>query len=223
MRIEVAIGDVHGRLDKLEELFSRLNEKYATTEKMVVMLGDYVDRGPNSAQVVELIRDCQSSSFHVLKGNHEQLMVDAVLNGEEYLWIMNGGGATVASYTDLYGDGADGKMRDDAEWMSPLRCVVESEHRIYVHAGLNPRKPDERIEEEVLWIRDPFLMSTRDWGKHVAHGHTHTWGRKDTHEVELLANRTNLDTAAFHTGILSAAVFDADKPGEPIEIVQTAP
>jgi serine/threonine protein phosphatase 1 len=223
MRIEVAIGDVHGRLDKLEELFERLNEKYATTEKMVVMLGDYVDRGPQSAQAVELIRDCQSPSFHVLKGNHEQLMIDAVLNDDGYLWIANGGGTTITSYTDMYGEDADNKMRSDSEWMESLPCVVESDHRIYVHAGLNPRKPIERVEEELLWIRDPFLMSTRDWGKHVVHGHTHTWGRKDTHEVELLANRTNLDTAAFHTGILSAAVFDADNPGGPIEIVQTAP
>ena len=225
MKIEVAIGDVHGRFDKLEELFDLLNAKYATNPKMVVMLGDYVDRGPQSAQVVELLRDCeQGSHFHCLKGNHEDLMIQAVLEKyNEDLWMMNGGAHTVKSYVDMYPDNYQDNLIDDATWMKSLPTMVQSEHRIYVHAGLNPRRRslEEQRDEEVMWIRDPWLMSDYDWGKHVVHGHTHTWGRKKIGEVEQLPTRTNLDTGAFYTGVLSAAIFDASIPGGPIEIIQT--
>lgn len=225
MKIEVAIGDVHGRFDKLEELFDLLNAKYVTNPKMIVMLGDYVDRGPQSAQVVELLRDCeQGSHFHCLRGNHEVLMMDGLTKSGSMLWEMNGGVETIRSYEDMYGvQNAAPKMLDDAKWMESLPAMVQSDHRIYVHAGLNPRRRslEEQVDEEIMWIRDPFLMSTRDWGKHVVHGHTHTWGRKKTGEVELLPNRTNLDTGAFHTGVLSAAIFDASVEGGPIEIIQT--
>ncbi len=227
MKIEIAIGDVHGRFDKLQELFNLVNEKYADTEKMGIMLGDYVDRGPQSAEVVAELRACQSSSFHCLKGNHEQLMIDGLeIRSAEYLWSINGGHATMTSYANLYGNEGQAnieKMLEDKDWMKSLPTMVQTEHRIYVHAGLNPRRRslEDQRDEEVMWIRDPFLMSTYDWGKHVVHGHTHTWGRKEIGDVERLPTRTNLDTGAFHTGILSAAIFDTAIPGGPIEIIQT--
>ena len=222
MNIEIAVGDIHGRFDKLQELFDLVNEKYETTPKMGILLGDYVDRGPESAQVVAQIRGLQCDTFHVLKGNHEELMIEG-LTTSAYIWEVNGGTATKKSYVDLYGDKADAKMADDAVWMKSLPTMVQTEHRIYVHAGLNPRRRSllEQRDEEIMWIRDPWLQSDYDWGKHVVHGHTHTWGRKKTGEVERLPTRTNLDTGAFHTGILSAAIFDASIPGGPIEIIQT--
>ena len=225
MKIEVALTDVHGRFDKLQELIELINAKYGSHQKQLFCLGDYVDRGPESAQVVDYIRDmAQASNVYVLKGNHEQLMIDGFENGQEHLWMINGGAETVKSYQNLYGPDMvpiEAALQSDVDWMKSLPVCVETEYRIYVHAGLNPRAPDSRIPEHLMWIRDPFLMSTRDWGKHVVHGHTHTWGRKNTHEVEKLDNRTNLDTAAFYNGILSAAVFDAEKPGGPVEIIQT--
>lgn len=224
-RIEVAIGDIHGRFDKFQELLDLLNAKYDTTPKMLVMLGDYVDRGPQSAQVVEYLRDMsREPAVKCIKGNHEDLMIQAVL--EKYnqgLWDINGGHATIDSYELMYGADYRKTMEEDAAWLKALPTIIQTEHRIYVHAGLNPRRRDlsDQRDEEVMWIRDPWLQSDYDWGKHVVHGHTHTWGRKKIGEVEQLPNRTNLDTGAFYTGVLSAAIFDADLPGGPIEIIQT--
>jgi serine/threonine protein phosphatase 1 len=204
-----AIGDIHGRFDKLQELLALLPE-----EGELVFLGDYVDRGPQSAEVVALLRE----TAHIcLLGNHEELMIDAILHGQTYMWHINGGLETIKSYENLYGDKkAYEKMREDAEWMRTLPVSYTTDTHIFVHAGLNPRR-EAQTREDMIWIRDVFLRSDKDFGRHVVHGHTHSHDTKQYHEVELLANRTNLDTAAFHSGILSAAVFD----GDIVTIIQT--
>lgn len=203
-----AIGDIHGRFDKLQELLALLPE-----EGELVFLGDYIDRGPQSAEVVALLRE----TAHIcLLGNHEELMIDAILHGQQFMWYINGGLATIASYKNLYGDLASQMMREDAEWMRTLPCSYTTDTHIFVHAGLNPRR-EVQTREDMIWIRDLFLRSDKDFGRHVVHGHTHSWDNKEFYQVEQLPNRTNLDTAAFHTGILSAAVFD----GDTVTIIQT--
>jgi serine/threonine protein phosphatase 1 len=198
----IAIGDIHGRFDKLQELLALLPE-----EGELVFLGDYVDRGPQSAEVVALLRE----TAHIcLLGNHEELMIDAILHGQTYMWHINGGLETIQSYKNLYGeDKAWMMMESDAEWMQTLPCSYTTDTHIFVHAGLNPRR-EVQTREDMIWIRDLFLRSDKDFGRHVVHGHTHSHETKKYHDVELLANRTNLDTAAFHTGILSAAIIDGD-------------
>lgn len=204
----IAIGDIHGRFDKLQELLALLPE-----EGELVFLGDYVDRGPQSAEVVALLRE----TAHIcLLGNHEELMIDAVLYNQNHMWDSNGGRATVKSYENLYADRAYDMMREDAEWMRTLPVSHTTDTHIFVHAGLNPRR-EVQTREDMIWIRDLFLRSDKDFGRHVVHGHTHSHDTKQYHEVELLSNRTNLDTAAFYTGILSAAVFDAGT----VTIIQT--
>ena len=204
----IAIGDIHGRFDKLQELLALL-----PSEGELVFLGDYVDRGPQSAEVVALLRE----TAHIcLLGNHEELMIDAILHGQTYLWHMNGGLATIKSYEKTYGEDAPLMLRDDAEWMRTLPCSYTTDTHIFVHAGLNPRR-EAQTREDMIWIRDLFLQSNKDFGRHVVHGHTHSWDEKEHFAVELLPTRTNLDTAAFHTGILSAAVIDDTG----IKIIQT--
>ena len=205
----IAIGDIHGRFDKLQELLALLPE-----EGELVFLGDYVDRGPQSAEVVALLRE----TAHIcLLGNHEQLMIDAILHGQTYMWHINGGLETIKSYKNMYGeDNAWKAMEDDANWMRTLPLSYTTDTHIFVHAGLNPRR-EVQTREDMIWIRELFLRSDKDFGRHVVHGHTHSHDTKQYHEVELLANRTNLDTAAFYTGILSAAVFDAGT----VTIIQT--
>ena len=204
----IAIGDIHGRFDKLQELLALL-----PSEGELVFLGDYVDRGPQSAEVVALLRE----TAHIcLLGNHEELMIDAILHGQTYLWHMNGGLATIKSYEKTYGEDATLMLRDDAEWMRTLPCSYTTDTHIFVHAGLNPRR-EVQTREDMIWIRDLFLQSNKDFGRHVVHGHTHSWDEKEHFAVELLPTRTNLDTAAFHTGMLSAAVIDDTG----IKIIQT--
>ena len=108
-------------------------------------------------------------------------------------------------------------------WMSGLPRTTGDGHRIYVHAGLMPGTPIHRQKEQTcLWIRERFLQAkASDFEAHVVHGHTPIWeGKPDPAEPELLEHRTNLDTAAFATGVLSIAVFDAERPGGPIELLQ---
>lgn len=218
-----AFGDIHGRLDLLTQAveqaydFARI---VGDTDVQLVFLGDYVDRGPDSKGVVEKLIELSDDGAICLRGNHEQMMIDAASGnlGNRHMWISNGGGATLAAY------GEDTEtLSAHVDWMDTLPTHYETDTHIFVHAGLNPRAPDSRIREHLLWIRESFLMSTRDWGKHVVHGHTPVWGRKkDPTQPELLPNRTNLDTGAFHTGVLSVGVFSPEQ-AEPIAVLSTEP
>ena len=108
-------------------------------------------------------------------------------------------------------------------WMSSLPRTTGDQHRIYVHAGLMPGTPAHRQKDDTcLWIRERFLLGRPgDFEAHIVHGHTPVWeGKPDPAEPELLEHRTNIDTGAFATGVLSVAVFDADRPGGPIEVLK---
>jgi serine/threonine protein phosphatase 1 len=212
-----AIGDIHGQLDLLEELMQKIGAH--TTETVsgtatIVFLGDYVDRGPQSAHVVEYLRgltDDNKLRHILLKGNHEDMMV----NVDDY-WIPNGGHATIASYQTLYPMVWADRMTKDAEWMNGLPARYQDEHRVYVHAALDHTRPfDEQKELVNLWSRYDKNEDHDFFGKHVVHGHT------PQKKPLLLANRTNIDTGAcFKGGVLTAAVFKDSQPGGPVAILQ---
>lgn len=223
-----AIGDVHGRLDLLEKAVEAISEHVGDAPFRVIFLGDYVDRGPDSRGVIELLMDLQRRWRVVcLKGNHEELMLQAIEQpggGRLERWLEYGGDATLASY----GLGADsdlaaGVPREHRRWMSGLPRTTGDGHRIYVHAGLAPGKPVHRQNDQTfLWIRERFLQArASEFEAHVVHGHTPIWeGKPNPADPELLEHRTNVDTAAFATGVLSIAVFDAERPGGPVEVLQ---
>lgn len=203
----LAVGDIHGRFDLLEEALRIRDERFP--ESVMVFLGDYVDRGPQSAQVVSRLMELDPEFNVCLRGNHEQLMIEG-----GYLWHINGGGATVKSY-----EGNDQLMAEHREWMKNLPYVAEDSspfNRLYVHAGINPHYPSDF--NDYLWIRELFLRQP-NLHRYVVHGHTHTWQGKVMQEVEDLPHRCNLDTCAYHTGILSMAVFDNSQL-QPIEIIK---
>ena len=162
-----------------------------------------------------------------LKGNHEELMLQAIKDpGARRLerWLEYGGQQTLQSY-GLTGDDdlTAGVPGEHIRWMSTLPRTTGDGHRIYVHAGLMPGTPVHRQNDQTcLWIRERFLQANaKEFEAHVVHGHTPVWeGKPDAAEPELLEHRTNLDTAAFATGILSVAVFDAAIPGGPIEVLK---
>ena len=124
MRLVYAVGDIHGRFDLLLKAEEAILEHLGDNEGLVIFLGDYVDRGPDSSKVVEYLM----SKTICLKGNHEDLMVSALESGNYGLWVANGGNATLESYGwDI--------PKSHIEWMKNLPLMVTDGHRIYVHAG----------------------------------------------------------------------------------------
>jgi hypothetical protein len=160
-------------------------------------LGDYVDRGPDSFGVVQLIRHRLAGEYPVfrsiinLKGNHEDMMVQAVLGGElsdkqNWVSLNNGGDATVESYPNK------NILLDDAKWLAALPTSCEDKLRYYVHAGIRPRIClKEQNDADKLWIRDLFLKHKAPHEKYVVHGHTPL--AQCVPDVQ--ANRINIDTA----------------------------
>jgi serine/threonine protein phosphatase 1 len=222
-----AVGDVHGRLDLLRRAVDAISDHVGDRTFRVVFLGDYVDRGPESRGVVEFLIDLQRRwPVTCLKGNHEELMLQAVTEpGDRRLerWLEYGGEQTLASY-GLGREGDLGRIPSEhLRWMTGLPRTTGDRHRIYVHAGLMPGLPSHRQKDETcLWIRERFLQARAgEFEAHVVHGHTPVWeGKPDPAEPELLEHRTNIDTGAFATGVLCIAVFDAETPGGPIELLK---
>jgi serine/threonine protein phosphatase 1 len=228
-RFTYAVGDVHGRLDLVERAFARIAAHAGARPHRAIMLGDYIDRGPESAGVIEfLIRRQAQAELVCLKGNHEDMMLRAVADEDGGLraWLANGGRETLRSY----GARPDGDFRRaipaaHVEWLSALPLAATDPHRIFVHAGLAPRVPlSLQDEATLLWIRRPFLEAPAGaFEAHVVHGHTPLWeGKPDPAEPERLAHRTNLDTGAYFTGVLSVGAFDAAAPGGPIEVLRVS-
>jgi serine/threonine protein phosphatase 1 len=224
-----AVGDVHGRLDLLRAAVQAISDHVGDLPFRVVFLGDYVDRGPDSRGVIDFLIDLQRRwTVICLKGNHEELMVRAVEErGAHRLlhrWLEYGGRETLRSYGLRENDHLQvGIPAEHLRWMADLPRTTRDEHRIFVHAGLTPGTPvHQQTDEACLWIRDRFLKAVAaDFEAHVVHGHTPIWeGKPDPAEPELLEHRTNLDTGAFVTGVLTVAVFNAATPGGPIEVLR---
>lgn len=215
-----AIGDIHGRADLLRRLYRAIADDAAACDRrrIAVHLGDYVDRGPDSRGVIDLVLTSPLAGFECvyLKGNHEQLMLDFLDgSGDALLWFYNGGDATAASY----GVDVGGRWGwDEGAWREALRRAVPPAHfaflrrlelaavygdYLFVHAGLRPGVAIEaQDEEDLLWIREPFLGYAGDHGKVVVHGHT------VARAPQLAGNRIGIDTGAYATGVLTALVLD---------------
>jgi serine/threonine protein phosphatase 1 len=202
-----AIGDIHGSFTKLKNLLEHCMAHCGDSTSRMIFLGDYIDRGPHSRDVVTLLISMQASApdeIVCLRGNHEDMLVAAAQNGgtHEVHWLLNGGDATLESYGVA---SADEIPPSHLAWFAALPLTFRDEHRLYVHAGIMPGLPlDRQTKEHALWIREPFLSDARDHGLFVVHGHTPSRSGM----VELRPNRLNLDTGAYYGGPLTAAVFE---------------
>jgi len=175
-----AIGDIHGHLSKLRKLLGQLRERAASGDTLL-FLGDYVDRGPDSRGVIDLVLELQQGGWDgpvvALSGNHEVLMLDS-LSGRPVMeedWLRNGGWDTMSSYTSGAPTGRWTTFVPPGhrEFLASLRTWYEDEHAIYVHAGIPPGTPVARAsDDDLLWIREPFLESDYAWEKVVVFGHT---------------------------------------------------
>jgi serine/threonine protein phosphatase 1 len=200
-----AVGDIHGSYEKLVRLLKHCRTHRGSRAAQFVFVGDYIDRGRHSREVVELLIDLQRAEpaqISCLRGNHEEMLIDAFRYRERALWLCNGGDMTLRSYGVT---SADAIPDEHLAWFESLPLSVSDGKRFFVHAGVRPGVPLEQQEkEEMLWIREPFLSDPRDHGLYVVHGHTPL----ESGVPEYLPNRLNLDTGAVFGGPLTAAVFD---------------
>jgi len=216
-----AIGDIHGRLDLLRSLHDKIRRAAARggeTRQIVIHLGDYVDRGPQSAQVVEYLMGDPIPEAEVvnLRGNHEDMMIDAASGPRAMMvWLSNGGRATFESYGAATSEIL--LMRDPEDLCARLNVLPPVEHwsflkglpysyevgdYFFVHAGVKPGVPlDRQSRSDMSWIRGEFLNSDEDHGKVVVHGHT----PRPTPDVKV--NRIGIDTGAFYTGRLTCLML----------------
>jgi serine/threonine protein phosphatase 1 len=211
-----AFGDIHGRSDLLKEMFTVIDADLArspVSRPIEVFLGDYIDRGPDSAQTLDLLIERSHYRETVfLKGNHEAYMLEVLRDPSKIEdWRQFGGLQTLMSYgiqPTLNPDAAE-----QADLISALAEVINGDHLsflqglkpsfvcgdfFFVHAGVRPGIPlKEQQENDLLWIRNEFLDSDENFGKFIVHGHT------PVREPDIRPNRINIDTGAYATGKLT--------------------
>jgi len=170
----IAIGDIHGCLQSLNALLKKL-EPYK--DYTYLFVGDYIDRGPDSKGVVErLIHFCDEQECIFLRGNHEQMLLDAYYNNNLDMWLMNGGKSTLASYDGTYND--MGFPDDHLEFYRNTRMYHQTDDYFFVHAGLSPHKTiaesvrDNEDIDQFLWERSHLNAFETPWEKTVVFGHT---------------------------------------------------
>ncbi len=196
-----AIGDVHGCADELEELLAMLPLDDAST---VVMLGDYIDRGPYSRRVLEILMEAKKKHRMVtLSGNHEEMLrefLDGTNAQRVARFILNGGSSTLADFANDQGEWVIPKTH--VQFLEELQLWHETDDHFFVHAGVPDMALKEldpvRDRDEVLWIRRAFIGNPRRWEKRIVHGHT------PVNAVEVSATRINVDTACAYGGFLTA-------------------
>ncbi|MEO6582048.1 MAG: metallophosphoesterase [Sphingomicrobium sp.] len=213
-----AVGDIHGRLDLLNDLLARIEadiDDRRPAQNIIVFLGDLIDRGPDSAKVVERLRTYRRDGVRTvfLSGNHEEVLLRLIRGESRFLgdWLSFGGKECARSYgissTAL-------KRMDPDQAVAHLRQKVPASHRaflqqfldtfrigsyLFVHAGVRPGVPlSEQTQSDLRWIRGPFLDNGDDHGFIVVHGHTIAG------EVDVRTNRIGIDTGAYRTGLLTA-------------------
>jgi serine/threonine protein phosphatase 1 len=172
--LTVVIGDIHGMAAKLENLLGQIDmwcgANARAERRQLIFLGDYIDRGPDSRQVLQIVQRLQAEGAICLRGNHEELMLQATESeGDLTNFLANGGDVVITSLR------IPAAFLRTQEWGRALPTSHEDEVRYYVHAGIRPGVPlDQQTAETKLWIRDSFLRHRGTFPKYIVHGHTPT-------------------------------------------------
>ena len=194
-----AIGDIHGCYDRLKALMGKI--PIDCSRDALVFIGDYIDRGPHSVEVVDYLIQLKNRFPEVifLKGNHEDMLDKFISGADRFTYLLNGGQQTLDSYlTKPVQSESFPIPPDHMEFFKSLRLFYETEEFIFVHAGLRPWVPlESQNTEDLLWIRDKFVSSKYDFGKRVIFGHTPL--KKPL--VEL--NKIGIDTGAVYGNALT--------------------
>ena len=219
-----AIGDVHGYLNLLENIYSAINNdllhKPVDTHK-IVFLGDYIDRGPDSAGCVEYLINLIAENKNVicLKGNHEHklenFLTDPIAIADSFFTY---GGADCATSYGVDMAGYQGREDETLSKCAELKANIPAHHKafyadlektvsigdyMFAHAGVRPGTAlNQQTDLDLMCIRSEFIAHTRPYDKVIVHGHT------PAYPMEILPNRINVDTHAYYTGVLSCLVLE---------------
>jgi serine/threonine protein phosphatase 1 len=219
-----AVSDVHGCADLLRRVFAAIDlhlSRAGPARALHVFLGDYIDRGPDSRETIDLLIERGRSHESIfLKGNHEAFLTEVMQDAARLdAWKDYGGFQTLMSYgitPSLKPDRAEGdelvrKLQNTMpfrhqQFFRSLRPSFVCGDFFFVHAGVKPGVPLRRQrEEDLLWIRDEFLQSEQDFGKFIVHGHT------PVAKPDIRRNRINIDTGAYATGTLTLLTIQGDR------------
>lgn len=226
-RLVYAVGDIHGHVRQLDMLLGHIADDAAVSRPaerpLLIFIGDYVDRGPDSRGVVDRILALEADGrFEVacLMGNHEDALMRFLVDpGYAPSWIGDWGQATLRAYgveppllpSDATCEAAQARFREafPAEhraFLGRLQVAVTVGDYLFVHAGVRPGVALEaQAERDLIWIRYEFLESDTDFGKVVVHGHT------PADAPELKANRINIDTGVYFSGVLTAIRLEGER------------
>jgi serine/threonine protein phosphatase 1 len=219
-----AVSDVHGCADLLRRVFAAIDlhlSRAGPARALHVFLGDYIDRGPDSRETIDLLieRGRRHESIF-LKGNHEAFLAEVMQDTARLdVWKDYGGLQTLMSYgiaPSLKPDRDEGNdLIEQLRNRMPLRHLQFFENLrssfvcgdfFFVHAGVRPGVPlRSQREEDLLWIREEFLQSDANFGKFIVHGHT------PVPKPDIRANRINIDTGAYATGVLTLLIIQGDR------------
>lgn len=215
-----AIGDIHGRKDLFAELIPAIevdDTRHGPAETTVILLGDLVDRGQDSAGVIALAREWQlRRDVRILGGNHEEMFLNSFEDIEVFRhFLRHGGRETILSYGVDRGAFLQATMEeahqlmidavpaDDIAFIFGFEDMITIGDYLFVHAGIDPRVPlDQQRPKDLRWIREPFLSHAQAFGPVVVHGHTITEAPEDC------GNRIGIDTGAYASGRLTAIVLE---------------
>lgn len=218
-----AIGDIHGRLDLFEGVIAAVEDEIAAapaTDHQIILLGDLVDRGPDSAGVIERARAWQETrNVRILAGNHEEMFLNAFQKPETLRhFLKHGGYETLLSYgfsakhlvtlplEDIFAQLPDVVSQDTRDYIAGFETMIRAGDYVFVHAGIDPSRPlNDQKRSDLLWIRERFLSHEGPLERVVVHGHT------IFNNVMDCGNRIGIDTGAFRSGVLTALVLEADQ------------
>jgi len=221
-----AIGDIHGRSDLLRHLHDMILDDAAArgwARNRVIYLGDYIDRGPDSRGVLAMAMADNlpgMAKLH-LRGNHEALALQFLQNPEQGSdWLHWGGDAVLREYgitppsefsqsrtlQQAANQLSDRMTQEEKAFLQSLQLCHHAGGYFFTHAGVRPGTPLEAQDgKDLIWIREPFLSHTEDFGAVIVHGHT------ICNSIEIKPNRIGIDTGAYSTGILSCLVLEANR------------
>jgi serine/threonine protein phosphatase 1 len=222
----LVISDIHGCYIEFRALLGQVS--YNPAEDQLILIGDYIDRGPYSRQVLDfLIELSENPNVVMLRGNHDQMMIDAFTShNEDALWLNNGGHMTIISYTgdSFFEEGFDwddymkaknlilNRYASHIAFLETLPFSYHDDEYIYVHAGINPCYEDWTLtlNHEMIWIRDMFYRNATNLEQIVVFGHTPTSSLHEGHDIWFQSDKIGIDGACAYGGQLNCLIINED-------------